>query len=141
MTKFEEDLFRVWESERPFELRLDGVTISGRADVILDNEGGVPTGLAILDYKTSTKGDGNHDLQLQIYANAGRREGLDIRGAYVHGLKNVKRTDVDVADPALAASEQTVVQAAARLKVRDFTAKPGKSCRSCEVRTVCACSA
>lgn len=141
VTKFEEDLFRVWESERPFELRLDGVTISGRADVILDNEGGVPTGLAILDYKTSTKGDGNHDLQLQIYANAGRREGLDIRGAYVHGLKNVKRTDVDVADPALAASEQTVVQAAARLKVRDFTAKPGKSCRSCEVRTVCACSA
>ena len=56
VTEYRSDLFRVWESERPFELRLDGVTISGRADVILDHEDGVPTGLAILDYKTSIKG-------------------------------------------------------------------------------------
>ena len=40
------DLHRVWETERPFELHLDGVTISGRADVILDHEDGVPTALA-----------------------------------------------------------------------------------------------
>jgi hypothetical protein len=32
------------------ELHLDGITITGRADVLLDNEGGVTTGLAIVDY-------------------------------------------------------------------------------------------
>lgn len=39
--KYEADLHRVWETERPFELRLDGVTVTGRADVILDQEGSV----------------------------------------------------------------------------------------------------
>src|SRR5205814_8579273 len=32
--RYAEDLHRVWESERPFELRLDGITVTGRADVI-----------------------------------------------------------------------------------------------------------
>ena len=83
-----DDLYRVWETERPFELHLDGVTVTGRADVILDEEGGVPTALAYLDYKTSTHADADdHSLQLQVYADAGRREGLDVRGAYVHDLK------------------------------------------------------
>lgn len=49
--KHEADLHRIWETERPFELHLDGVTVSGRADVILDHEGGVPTALAIVDYR------------------------------------------------------------------------------------------
>ena len=53
-TNHADDLHRIWETERPFELHLDGVTITGRADVILDKEGGVPTALAIVDYKTST---------------------------------------------------------------------------------------
>ncbi len=86
--RHEADLHRVWETERPFELHLDGVTVTGRADVILDKEGGVPTALAIVDYKTSTSGDVlDHALQLQIYSDAGRREGLDVRGAYVHDLQ------------------------------------------------------
>lgn len=137
VSDYESDLYRVWESERPFELRLDGVTINGRADVILDQEGGVPTALAIIDYKTSTRGEGDHDLQLQIYSNAGRREGLDIRGAYVHDLKNVKRTDVAVDEGALEGAENVVTDAAVRLKAREFTANPSRACRSCEVRTVC----
>lgn len=137
ISTYEDDLHRVWESERPFELRLDGVTISGRADVILDQEGGVPSGLAIVDYKTSTRGEGDHDLQLQIYSNAGRREGLDIRGAYVHDLKNIQRTAVAVDIGALDDAEAIVTGAAAKLKARDFTATPSKSCRSCEVRTIC----
>jgi hypothetical protein len=33
----------VWDIERPFEHHLEGITVSGRADVILDQEGGVPT--------------------------------------------------------------------------------------------------
>ena len=63
------------------------------AEVILDQEGGVPTALAIVDYKTSTTGDvADHALQLQVYTDAGRREGLDVRAAYVHDLKAAERT-------------------------------------------------
>ena len=86
-TEHPDDLHRVWETERPFELHLDGVTVSGRADVILDQEA-ESTALAIVDYKTSVHGGPeDHALQLQVYADAGRREGLDVRGAYVHDLK------------------------------------------------------
>ena len=135
----EDDLYRIWETERPFELHLDGVIVSGRADVILDKEDGVPTALAIVDYKTSTSGDvSDHGLQLQVYADAGRREGLDVRAAYVHDLKATRRDAVDVTGPAIDAAEVVVTVAAARLRSRDYRPEPGPRCRSCEVRTVCA---
>jgi DNA helicase-2/ATP-dependent DNA helicase PcrA len=134
-----DDLRRVWETERPFELHLDGITITGRADVILDEEDGVPTALAILDYKTSTSGAdlGEHALQLQVYADAGRREGLDVRAAYVHDLKAAAREPVDVGSVAVDAAESVVVDAAARLRARAYEPSPGTRCRTCEVRTVC----
>ncbi|HUY45583.1 MAG TPA: PD-(D/E)XK nuclease family protein [Streptosporangiaceae bacterium] len=81
-----EDLQRVWEVERPFELHLPTAIISGRADVILDMEGGEVQSLAIVDYKTSTDAEDDHGLQFAIYTDAGRREGLDVRAAYVHDL-------------------------------------------------------
>lgn len=136
-TTHSDDLFRIWETERPFELHLDGVTVSGRADVILDKEGGVETALAILDYKTSTTDVAEHELQLRVYADAGRREGLDVQGAYVHDLKAGKRSAVPIDATAVAAAEQVVSTAAQRLRDRDFSPSPGLRCRSCEVRTVC----
>ena len=127
-TKHEADLHRVWETERPFELHLDGVTVSGRADVILDKEGGVPTALAIVDYKTSTCGDAiDHALQLQVYADAGRREGLDVRGAYVHDLKATTRDPIPVDPPAVTAAEATAAEAAARIRARDYTPTPASA--------------
>jgi DNA helicase-2/ATP-dependent DNA helicase PcrA len=136
-TDHADDLHRVWETERPFELHLDGITVSGRADVILDHEGGVPTGLAILDYKTSTTLDLDHGLQLQVYTDAGRREGLDVRGAYVHDLRAGARVDLDVTDDAVSVAEVTILSAADRLRARDYAPSPGARCRRCEVRTVC----
>ncbi|MCU1484395.1 MAG: ATP-dependent helicase [Actinomycetia bacterium] len=134
----EADLHRIWETERPFELHLDGVTVSGRADVILDHEGGVPTSLAILDYKTSTSDPAEHALQLQVYADAGRREGLDVTAAFVHDLKAGRRFDVDVTDPTVVDAEATILEAADRLRSRAYEPAPGVRCRRCEVRTVCA---
>jgi DNA helicase-2/ATP-dependent DNA helicase PcrA len=111
--------------------------VTGRADLILDQEGEVPTGLAILEYKTSARRrDAVADLQLQAYSDAGRREGLDVRGAYVHDLKVGTRTAVDVGDAALARAEEAVLAAGERMKERDFSPSPGVRCRSCEVRTV-----
>ena len=132
-----DDLHRVWEAERPFELHLEGITVSGRADVILDHEGGVPTALAILDYKTSIHEQGSHDLQLQVYADAGRREGLDVRGAYVHDLRAGARSDVDVTAGTVAEAEVLILSSAERLRARDYEPSPGPRCRRCEVRTVC----
>jgi DNA helicase-2/ATP-dependent DNA helicase PcrA len=132
-----DDLQRVWETERPFELRLDGLTLVGRADVILDREDGVPTALAILDYKASAADVREHELQLQVYAAAGRREGLDVRAAYVHDLKAGERHAVPVSAEATETAIAHVMSAAERLRQRDFAPSPGPGCRTCEVRTVC----
>jgi DNA helicase-2/ATP-dependent DNA helicase PcrA len=134
----QDDLYRVWETERPFELHLDGVTVTGRADVILDHEDGVPTALAIVDYKTSTAGEvADYALQLQVYADAGRREGLDVRAAYVHDLKAASRQAIPVQPDAITRAENAVAAAAARVKARDYAPNPGLRCRRCEVRTIC----
>lgn len=74
-----DDLFGVWETERPFEPHLDGVTVTGRADVVVDRQGGVDAALVIVDYKTSTTDLAEH--RLPIHADAGLRESLDVRGA------------------------------------------------------------
>jgi DNA helicase-2/ATP-dependent DNA helicase PcrA len=146
-TDHPDDLFRVWETERPFELHLDGVVVSGRADVILDREGGVETALAIVDYKTSVSKDADHALQIQVYADAGRREGLDVRGAYVHDLRASAAKDPGARSPVaidatdITAAEATVREAADRIRSKDFTPAPGPKCRKCEVRTVCASAA
>jgi len=60
-----------------------------------------------------------------------------MRGAYVHDLKAGKRTVVDITDAGLAAAEVTVLEAAERLRARDYTPSPGAKCRKCEVRAVC----
>jgi DNA helicase II / ATP-dependent DNA helicase PcrA len=136
--RYEQDLQRVWETERPFELHLDGITLSGRADVILDMEDGVPAALAIVDYKTSTSGDSEeHVLQLQVYADAGRREGLDVRAAYVHDLKEATRDAVPVDMEAITHAEEVVSDAATRLRQREYAPSPGPRCRRCEVKLMC----
>ncbi len=128
----------MWETERPFELHLDGMTVAGRADVILDREGGVLTALAIVDYKTSTSGGAlEHALQLRVYADAGRREGLDVQAAYVHDLKAAAREPVTVDQDAIDRAEATVADAAALIRAREYQPNPGARCRRCEVRTIC----
>jgi DNA helicase-2/ATP-dependent DNA helicase PcrA len=105
--------------------------------VILDKEGGLETALAILDYKTSTSALSEHELQLQVYTDAGRREGLDVRAAYVHDLKAGVRAVVAVDPQAIDDAERTVTEAAQRLRDRNYTPNPGPRCRRCEVRSVC----
>jgi DNA helicase-2/ATP-dependent DNA helicase PcrA len=127
----------VWQTERPFELHLDGITITGRADVILDHEGDLVTRLAIVDYKTSVTGDGDNDLQLQVYADAGRSEGLDVRGAYVHDLRGRRRTAVDVSPEVIRVAETKVTSIVRRLQEREFSPHRGPGCARCDVRTLC----
>ena len=137
MKNHADDMTRVWEVERPFELALPGVVVIGRADVILDKHDGKPDSLAIVDYKTSTEGK-ELDLQLQIYTVAGKREGLDVQGAFVHDLKNESRDSVDTSQPALDAAVATVIAAAEGIKNRIFEAAPtAPRCGRCDVRAIC----
>lgn len=137
--EYDDDLHRVWETERPFELHLPTAIISGRADVILDVQDGEVRSLAIVDYKTSADPAAGDDyaLQLAIYADAGRREGLPIGAAYIHDLKAADRQPIDVSPAAIAASEQTVEASVASLRQRTFHAKPGPRCRRCDVHNLC----
>ena len=137
MKDYAKDMERVWEVERPFELALPGVVVSGRADVILDKHEGKPDSLAIVDYKT---GDAEQDfgLQLQVYALAGLKEGLEVNAAFVHNLKNQERESVDTSQKALDSAAETIIKAAADIKSRKFQAKPEKvKCGNCDVRAIC----
>lgn len=137
VNEHQDDLRRTWAVERPFELYLEGVVVSGRADVIYDEQDGEVQSLSIVDYKTSTDGEVD-PLQLQVYADAGRREGLTVGAAFVHDMATTTRHSVDVGEDEIAAAEQTVIAAADSLKQRDFTPKPGASkCAMCDVRSVC----
>lgn len=132
-------LLRTWATERPFELYLPGVVVSGRADVIYDDDGGGhPENLVIVDYKTST--DGAPDpLQLQVYTDAGRREGLTVQGALIHDMTAPdKPFTVDVSDQTIANAERVVIARAEALRQRDFTPTPELAkCRRCDVRAIC----
>lgn len=137
VAEYRSDLERTWATEHPFELYLPGVVVSGRADVIYDQHDGQPDHLAIVDYKTSTGGS-IEPLQLQVYVQAGRREGLTVDAAYVHDMGSATRHDVPVSDADIASAEATVIATAESLKSRDFTPAPELAkCRACDVRKVC----
>ena len=92
-----------------------------------------------MDYKTATHAEiDDHALQLQVYTDAGRREGLDVRAAYVHDLKAASREPIPVEPTAINRAEAVVSEAAARIRARDYHPNPGLRCRRCEVRTICA---
>jgi DNA helicase II / ATP-dependent DNA helicase PcrA len=137
LTTHPEELERVWAVERPFELHLGEATIAGRADVIIDRSNGGPERLEIVDYKTATLEDGASDLQLQVYTDAGRREGLIVDGAYVYDLKAGQRSLVDVSPESIAEAEDHVRSLVTDLRHRRFVANPGARCSRCDVRPLC----
>jgi DNA helicase-2/ATP-dependent DNA helicase PcrA len=138
--EYAEDTTKTWQTERPFELEVDGALIIGRADVIIDKQDGVVGNLAIVDYKTSV-GEQDFDLQLQIYAEAGIREGLQVHAAYVHDLREGERkpVSIDIADRREAV--KVAEDAVKGIRDRNFEAKPDVSkCSRCDVRAICKAS-
>ena len=90
-------------------------------------------------YKRQTSTGGVIEpLQLQVYADAGRREGLGVKAAFVHDMGQAQRHHVDVGDSAVEAAEVTVLEAAQAMRNRDYSPKPEPSkCGMCDVRAVC----
>ncbi|SRR5581483_197785 len=138
--EYRQDLFRVWQTERPFELHLENGSVNGRADVILDREGGVVGSLALVDYKTARDEELKdvHEFQLAIYAAAGQGEGLTVRAAYVHDLRDGERIPISVDAATTGSARQKADVLIAKIRSADFDARPEKKkCSGCDVRFVC----
>lgn len=134
---WEDDLKRVWAVERPFELHLGGATVIGRADVIIDEANGKER-LALVDYKTAADAHEQHGFQLQVYTDAGRREGLIVDRAFVHDLRAAERHGVPVGDGEIDDAEALVQDLVGSLRARQFVPKPSKErCGRCDVRAMC----
>lgn len=140
LTKYKDDLQRIWATERPFEMHLEAGTLSGRADVILDHHEGKPDSLAIVDYKTA-KGpeqDAVFAFQLAIYAAAGRGEGLAVDAALLHDLDASSRTSVDISVSATRKAVDRVKTMMDDLRGSKYVPKPEKKkCSKCEYRRLC----
>lgn len=139
LTEHSDDLHRTWETERAFELHLGHANIVGRADVILDREGGEAGKMAIVDYKTATheETESIHRFQLEIYTHAGRGEGIDVRAAYIHDLKRGERMPVDVSDVKVRSARLRAATIATAILTRQFPLRPGLHCSHCDVRLLC----
>ena len=79
-----------------------------------------------------------HEFQLQVYTDAGRREGLTVERAFVHDLRNAKRIAVAVDETEVEEAEGLVLDLVGRLKARSFEPRPEvERCGRCDVRAMC----
>lgn len=133
------ELVNVYAVERPFELHLPNVVVSGRADVIIRRDSEEKQEKYELDdYKVAKDKDPEpYDRQLRTYTIAALREGLDVAEANVFDLRRAVKRSVDISAEKIRATEAEVTDLAARLKARDFAPSPGPCCRDCDVRELC----
>lgn len=115
---------------------LEKGVVNGRADVILDREGGVVGNLGIVDYKTANdaKSDDVFAFQLAIYAAAGRGEGLDVKAAYLHALKESVRKNVPVDNVAINVARKRADTLIEGIVAAEFPLCPESSkCKACDM--------
>ena len=130
------ELTRTWETERPFTLNLEGVTVDGRADIIFTADG-MDQDLVIVDYKTAS-GREDHSLQVGVYAAAAAKEGLPVCSGKIVDLKTTTVTSVDVTPSQLSDLETRILDAAISLRAGHFPATTdAKVCGRCDFRTIC----
>lgn len=137
---YEQDLKRIWATERPFEVNTGDCIVNGRADVILDKEDGQPDRLAIVDYKSSNdpRTDERYAQQLAVYAAAGRGEGLDVVAGYLHDLAKSDRRAVDVSDAPVAGALEWVQDGVAAIRAGHFPSNAShEKCETCDYRSIC----
>jgi DNA helicase-2/ATP-dependent DNA helicase PcrA len=135
-----DDLHRIWAVERPFALHFDDGVVTGRADVILDREGGREDSLAIVDYKVAhdPARDERYRLQLAVYSAAGRGEGLSVDAAYLHELRDGARVTVDVGPAASTAATDRVENLLRKTRAGYLPPRPAADrCAACNFRRIC----
>lgn len=134
------DLKRVWAIERPFEIHLPDAIITGKADVILDEEKGLPGRLAIVDYKSTEDPERSerYEQQVAVYAAAGRGEGLTVEAGYLHNLNNGSRQSVDVSEARTKEAISRLCKAVEGIRKGKFDAKADEmKCSGCDYGRIC----
>lgn len=135
------NLQRVWAVERPFSLHLEHGVVRGRADVILDRQGGQGGALAIVDYKVATDEarEARHHEQLRVYSLAARGEGLTVEGAFINDLRAGTRISADISRQATEQALAAVAERLEALREARFEAKAEMHrCSACEYAEICA---
>ena len=134
------DLKRIWATERPFEIHFEGGILSGRADVILNEENGKADHLAIVDYKTATDEhrDERYAKQLTIYAAAGRQEGLNVDACYVHELGTSERKAIESTEDKTTAAVEWAATRFGEIASGVYPIKAEETrCGQCDFKKVC----
>jgi DNA helicase II / ATP-dependent DNA helicase PcrA len=129
---------QVLNTEKPFQLNLGGLLVSGRIDrmdrIAADR-------VAIVDYKTGSPRDENdarNSLQLSIYAIAANALwGVQAERLIFYNLETNEeivgtRTEKDLAD-----TRRRIQTVAAEIAAGNFEPNPGFHCRSCLYRALC----
>lgn len=129
----------ILEQEKGFELPLaNDVILTGRMDQV---NGLGRRDVEIVDYKTGKpkkEADARKDLQLSIYALAGKEifEWNPVRLVF-HYLQN-NSTQVTTRDAKqIEEAEKVVQETAADIRARQFPPKPGFACRTCAYQLIC----
>lgn len=139
-----DELMRVWSVERPFELHLPDGVVHGRADAVVADAPGPNPRLTLLDYKATTapEREASYVWQLQVYAAAGRREGLNIDAGWLHEMSTGNRESVAVDAAAVEKAEARVSELLTAMKGGELEARPSTGrCRKCDWRPVCGLAA
>jgi DNA helicase II / ATP-dependent DNA helicase PcrA len=129
----------VLEQEKSFELPLENnVIINGRIDQI-NSLGG--TDVEIVDFKTGkarNTADARRDLQLSIYAIAAK-EILELNPVRLvfHYLQNNEIQVTTRTTKQLDEAQKIIQEAAADIRAREFSPKPGYACRTCAYEPIC----
>jgi len=134
-----EEPLLVLELEKNFELPVENnVVLKGRIDQV--NSLG-RSDVEIVDYKTGKAkkdADAKKDLQLSIYAIAGKEifEWNPVRLVF-HYLQDNQRQETTRDAKQLDEALRIVQETAADIRAGEFSAKPGFICRSCAYKPIC----
>ena len=126
-------------AERPFLLRLDGFTVSGRIDAIYGEDMDSPW--EVVDWKTGRKPaqeDTVAGLQLDLYGLAcveiWRKRPADVTLTYLY-LSGPEEVTRPMADPDEVRGR--VLEGLRAIEAGEFEPTPGAQCRFCDFRSFC----
>jgi ATP-dependent exoDNAse (exonuclease V) beta subunit len=131
-----ESLPAVQDTERTFQVTIEGLKINGRMDRVDAVDGGV----VITDYKSGRPWDedmADDSLQLSIYALAARQLGMKPVSLVIHNVENDSQIRTTRSEADLAGAEGEVKAVGNSIAGGDFEPKSGRHCNWCGYRAIC----
>ncbi len=136
-----QNFLKIKESERRFNLSINDFTITGKADVVIDGSAG-DDAVTLVDYKTGLDKEDldsmeSYATQLQLYAAAGRQEGINTIAATIYDLHNKKPHNVEISPATESKAIKKAGQLSQGIATGSFDARIGQNCKKCDVKDIC----